>query len=239
MKKILSLFIIVSVIIGSVSACGKAQNTQNSNTTISYTGTLPPGIEISESLYPGAITYTSDNRSDIENAIRIDRFNSIQINMIIGDKYMERDGKIYTVTCIGVATGHPVYVSNDKLLLTLTVLGGETKRIGQAAFQGSQTLSNVSLGEGVETIGDYAFYLCPKLAVLSLPETLTEIGAAAFSQSGLTEVIIPSSVTSIGKLAFANCNDLKKVTLPSRFNNEELLKSIFVDYSNITLVFTD
>ena len=152
---------------------------------------------------------------------------------------MERDGKIYTVTCVGVATGHPVYVSNDKLLLTLTVLGGETKRIGYAAFQGSQTLSNVCLGEGVETIGDYAFYLCPKLSVLSLPETLTEIGAAAFSQSGLKEVVIPSGVTSIGKLAFANCKDLSTVTLPSRFNDEELLRSIFVDYSNITLIFTD
>ncbi len=42
---------------------------------------------------------------------------------------------------------------------------------------------------------------------------VTSIGNSAFNNTGLTEVEIPSSVTSIGDYAFANCEELTKIVL--------------------------
>lgn len=50
---------------------------------------------------------------------------------------------------------------------------------------------------------------------IELPDTLTEIGEAAFACiSKLEEVTIPDSVTKIGSKAFWGCTALRKVTLP-------------------------
>ena len=43
--------------------------------------------------------------------------------------------------------------------------------------------------------------------------TVTEIQAGAFKGTGITDVLIPSSVTSIGTEAFANCTSLTNVVL--------------------------
>ncbi len=43
----------------------------------------------------------------------------------------------------------------------------------------------------------------------------TSIGAGAFAGSKITSVTIPDSITAIGNYAFANCADLKEVTLPN------------------------
>ena len=47
-----------------------------------------------------------------------------------------------------------------------------------------------------------------------IPNTVTSIGDYAFFDNKLTEVTIPSSVTSIGRVAFAN-NQLTKIIFPS------------------------
>ena len=236
-KKITAIILTIALASSALCACGKNADTQT--TSASYTGTVPPEITASTSLTPGSIKYVEDKDSHIENAIRIQRFNLNYVELTVGDKYMDNDGKIYTVTAVGVSTGHPVYASGNSLLITLKIIGGNTRRIGATAFQGCSSLSNVYIGEGVKTIGDYAFYLCPKLSVLSLPDTLTEIGAAAFSRAAVKELVIPQSVVKIGVAAFSNCPNLTKVTLPSRFNDAQTLKSIFADIDGIEFIFVD
>lgn len=44
--------------------------------------------------------------------------------------------------------------------------------------------------------------------------TVKEIGNSAFEAKELTSVIIPDTVSSIGRYAFYNCNQLKRVTMP-------------------------
>jgi hypothetical protein len=54
-----------------------------------------------------------------------------------------------------------------------------------------------------------------KSGTLNLPSTLTSIGSYAFADcSGLTSVTIPGSVTSIGSYAFYACSGLTSVTIP-------------------------
>ena len=74
-------------------------------------------------------------------------------------------------------------------------------------------IKTVTIGDGITSIGDYAFYSCRGLTELTLPNTLERIVASAFRGcSGLTELTLPNSITSIGDYAFAYCSDLSKIT---------------------------
>ena len=66
--------------------------------------------------------------------------------------------------------------------------------------------------EGVTSIGERAFANNLGLTAVVLPESLRTIGWIAFSYTGLTEVTIPDNVTKIGSSAFASCPALQKVT---------------------------
>ena len=76
-------------------------------------------------------------------------------------------------------------------------------------------------------IGDQAFSNCALLTKISFSSNgnLNTIGEYAFSQSGLTEICIPNTVTSIGLAAFIACPDLHKVT----FEENTSLKMISQD----------
>jgi len=62
-------------------------------------------------------------------------------------------------------------------------------------------------------VGEYMFAKT-KLATITLPANLTEIGEAAFTYSAITEIVVPEQVKVIGKSAFYGCGRLKKATLP-------------------------
>ena len=90
------------------------------------------------------------------------------------------------------------------------------KTIGDYAFTGYNTFSTISMefaGEliipnSVTSIGNYAFFYCPKLTKLSFEENpnLKTIGNNSFYYNGFTgELTIPNSLTSIGSSAFYNC----------------------------------
>ena len=66
----------------------------------------------------------------------------------------------------------------------------------------NQTCSPVTGGEGVETIGNYAFRGCAELASVSLSAVLTEIGDYAFS--GCAKLAKPTLAQGVvvGQFAF-------------------------------------
>ncbi len=67
----------------------------------------------------------------------------------------------------------------------------------------------------VVAIGDYAFSGCSGLTSVIIPETVSTIGVAAFAETGLTSVNIGNSVTIIGRNAFFKCSGLSMVTIPN------------------------
>ncbi|MBQ6329509.1 MAG: leucine-rich repeat domain-containing protein [Kiritimatiellae bacterium] len=80
-------------------------------------------------------------------------------------------------------------------------------------WAGNTGITSVVIGDGVTSIGDFAFYDCKKIESVTIPSSVTAIGVAAFYYcESLQSVTIPGSVTNVGDDAFADCNFLKSVT---------------------------
>lgn len=107
-------------------------------------------------------------------------------------------------------TGSPLYDSQTEIV-RLEVGEGVTS-IGNFAFYRCTFLEQLTLPESLESIGNYAFKDCTALESVTLPAGLQNIGACAFNGcSGLTKVEIGSCIRSIGRSAFGNCSALTSV----------------------------
>jgi len=85
------------------------------------------------------------------------------------------------------------------------------------AYSGCTNLTSVTIPNSVTSIGAGAFATCAGLTSMTLGNSVTNIGSSAFFRCpGLTSVTIPDSVTSIGSSAFDGCTSLTRVTIPNR-----------------------
>lgn len=83
---------------------------------------------------------------------------------------------------------------------------------GSTAVYCRPNATSVTIPDSVTEIGSAAFLGCVTLTSVTIPEGVTEIGSQAFSVcTSLTSVTIPASVTSVSYLAFAYCSSLKEV----------------------------
>ena len=72
-----------------------------------------------------------------------------------------------------------------------------------------------SVNEGTRIICDSAFFYCDSLSEIVIPSSVTSIGNGAFlGCNSLSEIVIPSSVTCIGDWAFSSCYSLKYISIP-------------------------
>lgn len=100
---------------------------------------------------------------------------------------------------------------NDKTLLAAcknTVIPDDIRGIGSYAFASMSNLIEVpELPLTLRIIDDHAFYACPFIGNLVLPDSLGFIGESAFSFChGLNgSLSIPDAVTQIGDYAFLEC----------------------------------
>ncbi len=69
--------------------------------------------------------------------------------------------------------------------------------------------------EGTINIADEAFSYCYGLQAVEMPETVENIGIAAFFESGLVSVNVPSKVKIIDRAVFFGCQNLTSVVLPN------------------------
>ncbi len=102
------------------------------------------------------------------------------------------------------------------------------------------TTKSITLGEGITTVGAYAFDGSYATSV-SLPGSLGSIGQYAFRGSNLNSVRTPAKTTSIGKFSFLNCKKLTNVEMTnvtsineSAFENCIELKTITVAATSIS-----
>jgi len=127
----------------------------------------------------------------------------------------------------------PWYSNRTKILSVVVEPGVES--VGNYAFYACLKLASVSLPGGVKSVGQSAFQDCAKLTAVEIPEGVTSIGYRAFyGCSGLTSVTIPEGVTSIGSSAFSGCRSLTSVTIPEGVTSIDYYT--FEDCSSLTSV---
>ena len=109
-----------------------------------------------------------------------------------------------------------------------------TLRIGESVFEWS-SVTGCSIPGSVTVIGENAFYMCSKLAAVTISKGVGQISDKAFANCrSLKKVTIPGSCSSIGDLAFFGCESLKTVTIEKGV--ERIGNAAFSDCDGLTKV---
>ena len=118
--------------------------------------------------------------------------------------------------------------------LTRITIGNNVRSIGNNAFEYCSSLTRVTMPDGVVIIGDDAFSGCSSLRSITIGNSVTSIGSRAFEGCDvLMSITIPNSVTSIGGYAFYNCG-ITSITIPD--NVTSLGNGVFSNCSGLTSV---
>lgn len=86
--------------------------------------------------------------------------------------------------------------------------------IGKHLVSVKSTVPNsYAIKDGTLTIAAGAFHKRSNLTSIVIPNSVTNIGRSAFGNTGLTSVTIPGSVTTINSYTFSYCNNLTSVII--------------------------
>jgi PKD repeat protein len=92
--------------------------------------------------------------------------------------------------------------------------------IGQGAFTECGGLASITLGTNVTSVPTTAFSYCTNLSSVTLLGNVTDVGEDAFLDCyKLADFTIPDTVTSIGDFAFDTCTGLTNVIIPGSVTN--------------------
>ena len=97
-------------------------------------------------------------------------------------------------------------------LIDLDLSEAEFTNVPAKQFENQYFIRKVILPEGVETIGDRAFYRS-NLEETNFPSTITTIGYLSYGETHIDEAILPDNLASLGSSAFQRNYRLKRVDL--------------------------
>ena len=94
--------------------------------------------------------------------------------------------------------------------------GVSYSRDGLRLVKAPKDIKIYKIKDGTKVICSFAFHDCSSLRELVIPSSVSSIGNLAFYKcTSLRELVIPSSVTSIGSAAFEDCTSLQELVIPS------------------------
>ena len=191
------------------------------------------GLAVGEYVYGGISDiqfYDSDGETFLDNGY-YDNFRG-KVFVKVGDKLIKQpEGGAINETIMW-------YYNNGVLNICGT---GDMENYANADEQPWESLrgsiQNISISEGITSVGNYAFYQCGHatsitipnsvrsigsyslsycngITTIDLPDEVSYIGDYAFMEAGMTSMNIPEGMTTIGEKAFRYCNSLTSLTIP-------------------------
>ncbi|MBR6996949.1 MAG: leucine-rich repeat protein [Ruminococcus sp.] len=166
-------------------------------------------------------SYAFENCSSLSDITFSDNTREYGGNVFYGTPWWDgqKDGPVYC--------GNYLYKIKGKLPSNSTIVVKEgTKGIGEYAFcteenkygygvGGDKNLVKVVLPEGLEYIGQEAFFDCRNLTEINLPDSVNRLANSAFTCcTSLKSIHIPTSLTAIEASVFSSCSSLEEVDLP-------------------------
>ena len=86
---------------------------------------------------------------------------------------------------------------------------------GESSFAECKNLETVIFEEGMEKIPSFALCECKSVKNITIPESVREIAYAAFKNTGIETIKLPSLLVDIGQSSLSNCKSLKSIEIPS------------------------
>ena len=167
---------------------------------------------IIENVLIGDVYYTLGDYSDIGKVASVIK-NSGYSGDIVIPKYVTYEGNNYRVRSID----DRVFM-NCKNLVSITIPSSVTN-IHSYTFYGCENLQSADIGDSITYIDEYAFYGCSNLDSIKIPSGVT----------GLRKDKYKTDYCSV----FANCTNLKTVTINSRY----ILGTDYTSAYNISKLF--
>ena len=172
--------------------------------------TIPNGVlEIGEAAFSGSSisgvhfprTLTSIGSSAFEHCSRIRR---IEIPASVSEIGINPFMGCLSLSSILVEPHNAHFFSIDDVLY-----GRNTHTL--ISYPPGKNGSRYEIENGTRRIGKSAFSGCDKLTTIILPDGIEEIEESAFSSCPISEMTMPSSLKSIGRYAFVECDHLRRI----------------------------
>ena len=197
--------------------------------------------------------YLPESVSEIGNSVftGCDRLTEISVDED-NNTYCDEDGILFTKDK-KVLLKCPIYKDIGEYDIPETVT-----TIGNGAFEWCKKLTDVSMQNGIQIIGNHAFD-GTNIKSIAIPDSVTSIGSNAFSRcnmletvklstgltgieygllfdtDGLESIEIPYRVQVIGQASFSSCDNLKSIIIPGSVTDVQI--GAFVNSTNLTDVY--
>ena len=108
---------------------------------------------------------------------------------------------------ITVDSENAYFLSDDNILY-------DKNKTELILYPATKTNTHYTINDGIESIGYGAFAYCYNLTSVTIPDSVTSLGWAAFGGSALTKITGGNGIVRIGEYSFAECYGLTSITIP-------------------------
>lgn len=165
----------------------------------------------------------------VPNAIEKDGIEYEVIQIGNGNKVAEFEGEITISEGITTVGSLAFYICRG---ITKVNLPTSLKQIQYQAFRGTTNLKSISLPKGLEVLGNRAFNASGITSIV-IPGTVKTVGVNAFLQSYIEQATIEDGVEILDSAAFRQCG-LKEITIPGSV--KEIKDSCFSEITGLSKV---